>query len=169
VTAIAQRVRKLLDDERVAYETIHHEEDFTAPETAPHTHTPGRAFAKAVVVRVGDEYAMAVLPAHHDINFERLSEILGHKRVKLASEKQIKKLCPDCEAGAVPPFGNLYDLPVYASPILAESEKITVVAGSHSEAVRLAWRDYETLVKPELRDFSDVGGEGPPTKSPAGS
>ncbi len=154
MTVIASRVRKLLEEAGIAYETIHHVEDFTAQETAHHTHTPGRALAKAVVVRVDGQHVMAVLPAHHVVDTERLAAALGHRQVTLASEEEIAKLCPDCEVGAVPPFGNLYGLRVVASPSLAENERITVVAGGHSDVIRIAYRDFEALVKPEHVDFS---------------
>lgn len=157
MTEIADRVQTLLDQHKVAYETIHHVTDYTAMETAQHTHTPGSQFAKAVVVRVGEGHAMAVLPAHQMVDLERLGEVLGHREVEFASEDELGKLCPDCEVGAVPPFGNLYDLPVVASPLLAEHDQITVVAGGHSDVIRLAYRDFEALVKPRVAEFSVTG------------
>ena len=155
MTAIAERVRSLLEENSVEYEQIHHESDFTALETADHTHTPGRQFAKAVVVRVGDGHALAVLPSHHVVDVERLGFALGGKQVELAAEDEIDEFS-DCKAGAIPPFGNLYGLPVYVSPTLAEQERITCVAGSHSEAIRFAYRDFERLVRPRELDFSVV-------------
>lgn len=155
MTEIAERVRSLLEENGVEYEQIHHEQDFTALDTADHTHTPGRRFAKAVVVRVAGEHALAVLPSHHVVDVERLGFALGGKQVELALEDEIDEFS-DCEAGAIPPFGNLYGLPVYVSPALAEEDRITCVAGSHSEAVRFAYRDFERLVQPRQLDFSVV-------------
>jgi pyrimidine operon attenuation protein/uracil phosphoribosyltransferase/prolyl-tRNA editing enzyme YbaK/EbsC (Cys-tRNA(Pro) deacylase) len=119
------RVLALLDSHGLAYERIRHPRDYTAQETAAHTHTPGRQFAKAVMLRLSDGYAMAVLPAHHHVDLERLGAALGGRQVELASEQQIAELCPDCEEGALPPFGNLYGLRVYASPVLARNDRIT--------------------------------------------
>lgn len=160
------RVQTLLEERGIRYERIHHARDYTAQETAAHTHTRGREFAKAVVVRVGDEYAMAVLPSHHAVDPERLSSALGGKPVTLATEAEITKLLPDCEVGAIPPFGNLYDLPVYVSSTLTEDETITCVAGTHEDALRLAYRDWQALVRPQVIDFSVAlhgrrGAEGP--------
>jgi len=155
MTEIAERVRTLLEENEVEYEQIHHEQDFTAMETADHTHTPGRRFAKAVVVRVTGRHALAVLPSHHVVDVERLAFALGGKDVELASEDEIDEFS-DCEAGAIPPFGNLYGLPVYVSPALAQEERITCVAGSHAEAIRLAYRDFARLVQPRQLDFSVV-------------
>jgi Ala-tRNA(Pro) deacylase len=146
----------MLDREKVRYETLRHSRDYTAQETAAHTHTHGREFAKAVVVKVGGAFAMAVLPSHHVVDTERMSAALGGRRVELAGEDEIGRLLPDCEEGAIPPFGNLYQLPVYVSPVLGESERITCVAGSHEEAIRLAYRDWERLVRPQVIDFSVV-------------
>ncbi len=148
------RVQALLDERGIEYETIHHARDYTAQETAAHTHTRGREFAKAVIVKVGDGYAMAVLPSHHAVDPERLSRALGGERVELASEQEIARLLPDCEVGAIPPFGNLYDLPVYVSPTLTEDRTITCVAGTHEDAMRLAYRDWESITKPRVVDFS---------------
>ena len=125
-------------------------------ETAAHTHTPGRKFAKAVIVRVGGAYAMAVVPSHHVVDLERLASALGGAEVALASEDEFRGLCPDCEAGAIPPFGNLYDLEVYVSPELEANERITCVAGHHAEAIRLDYCDFERLVKPKPIDLSVV-------------
>ncbi len=88
MTAIAERVRSLLEENSVEYEQIHHESDFTALETADHTHTPGRQFAKSVVVRVGGGHALAVLPSHHVVDVERLGFALGGKQVELASQSE---------------------------------------------------------------------------------
>lgn len=161
MSEIAARVRDFLDEHGVDYERLHHQRDYTAMETAAHTHTPGRQFAKAVMVRVGGELAMAVLPSHHVVDVERLSAALGGAPVEIASEEEFANVCPDCEEGAIPPFGNLYGLPVYVSPTLAENERITCVAGHHAEAIRLAYRDFDRLVKPRQVDLSVVF-HGPP-------
>jgi Ala-tRNA(Pro) deacylase len=161
MTEIAARVRAFLDEEAVEYERIHHQRDYTAMETAAHTHTPGKQFAKAVIVRVSGELAMAVLPSHHVVDVERFGAALGGADVVIAHEDEFANLCPDCEEGAIPPFGNLYSLPVYVSPALAESEHITCVAGHHAEALRLDYSDFERIVQPKQIDLSVVY-HGPP-------
>ncbi len=153
---IAARVRALLEENGVEYERIHHDRDYTAMETAEHTHTPGAQFAKAVIVRVRGDYAMAVVPSNHVVDLERLAFSLGGAEVALASEEEFRGLCPDCEEGAIPPFGKLYGLEVYVSPALVANERITCVAGHHAEAIRLAYRDFERLVKPKSIDLSVV-------------
>lgn len=164
---IARRLRAHLDENGVKYEAIPHQRDYTAMETAAHTHTPGAEFAKAVIVRVHGELSMAVMPSHHMLDLERMSAALGGAEVELASEDEFEDLCPDCEEGAIPPFGNLYGVAVYVSPALAEHEAITCVAGHHAEAIRLAYRDFERLVQPKAIDLSAVRhGEGPERGAP---
>jgi Ala-tRNA(Pro) deacylase len=156
MSEISKRLRAYLEKNDVQYEQIHHHRDYTAMETAAHTHTPGRQFAKAVVVKVDGDFVMAVLPSHHVVDLERMAAALGGAKVELASEEEFEGLCPDCEAGAIPPFGNLYALEVFVSPALAEADHITCVAGHHAEAIRLAYRDFEQLVKPRPLDLSVV-------------
>ena len=151
---ISERLRDFLEQQHVPYETIRHTTDFTAQHTAADTHTPGREFAKTVVVRVDGKPAFAVLPAHHRVDFERLRGALGAGEVALCSEHDMEELCPDCDAGAVPPFGNLYEMPVYLSPALAGDERITFNAGNHQTAVRMAFADYDRLVRPRRVELS---------------
>jgi len=165
MTEIAIRLRTCLEENGVAYERIHHHRDYTAMETAAHTHTPGKQFAKAVIVRIRGDYAMAVVPSNHVVDLERLASAFGGAEVALASEEEFQGLCPDCEEGAIPPFGNLYGLDVYVSPALARHERITCVAGHHAEAIRLDYRDFERLVNPKPVDLSVVDHGNPPARS----
>lgn len=160
-TAIPTRVRSFLEDRGVLYQVIHHPRDFTAEETAHHTHTPGRSFAKAVVVRGGDRYALALVPSNHHVDLEKVGAVMQGSQPELASETEIRDLCNDCDVGAVPPFGNLYGLAVYASPELAACEEITCVAGTHEDAIRVSWRDFARLVRPRIADISQVYHGGP--------
>lgn len=164
MSEIAGRLRAFLEENGVEYEQLHHTTDYTAMETAAHTHTPGKQFAKAVIVKVRGSHVMAVLPSHHVVDPERMGSALGGADVALASEEEIEGVCPDCQEGAIPPFGNLYGLDVYVSPALAANERITCVAGHHAEAIRLAYRDFERLVKPTPLDLSVVyhGDRGAP-------
>ena len=98
--------------------------------------------------------AVAVLPASHFVAESRLAKSLGAEKVRLATEFEMEDLCPDCEVGAAPPFGNLYGLPTYACPVLARDERITFNAGSHRDAVRMSWSDYERLAQPRVVSLS---------------
>ncbi|MEX2215344.1 MAG: YbaK/EbsC family protein [Phycisphaeraceae bacterium] len=152
---LSSRLVEFLDQQQVDYEVIHHLRDFTAQRTAADTHTPGRAFAKAVIVIAdGARPAMLVLPAHQKVDLKRAASVLGAAEVTLADERQLRRWFPDCEVGAEPPFGNLYDVPVYVSPMLAADEEITFNGGSHDEAVRLPYRIYQHLVHPKIADVA---------------
>jgi Ala-tRNA(Pro) deacylase len=154
MSGLAPRLGQLFEREKVSYEIVRHPPGYTAQHVAAHTHTRGREFAKTVVLRADDRYVMAVLPAHRRVSLDRARETLGAGKVRLATEEELRRLFPDSEVGAEPPFGNLYDLPVYASPELAENERITFNGGSHEQCVRIRWADYERLVRPTLADWS---------------
>lgn len=151
---INERLRLLLDEHAVEYQTLHHRDDFRALTTADDTHTPPREFAKTVFVWIDGSYAMVVLPATHFVAESKLARSLGAEKVRLASESEMRDLCPDCELGAAPPFGGLYGLPVYASPVLASDEQVTFNAGTHRDAVRMSWADFERLARPRITSLS---------------
>lgn len=142
------RLREFLDKEHVKYVTIGHSPAFTAQEVAASAHIPGKQLAKSVVVRIDGELALAVMPASDNIELDRLKAAVGASEVGIASEDEFRDLFPDCETGAMPPFGNLYDMQVFVSQELREDEEIAFNAGSHSELVKLAYADFERLVKP---------------------
>lgn len=154
MSSIASRLHELLDRHGVEYEIIHHREDFRARDTAEDTHTPPEAFAKTVVVHVDDRFALTVLPANHHVDPGGLARSIGARHVRLASEPEMQELLPDCDVGATPPFGELCGLSLYASPHLAGAERITFNAGTHEDAVRMRWADYERLAKPQIVDLS---------------
>lgn len=154
MTGVAARLREFLDAHDVEYEAIHHRVDYRARKTAQDTHTPPAEFAKTVFVRVDGRIVLAVIPASKTVALGKLRHGLAAQDVQLAREWEFSELCPDCEPGAAPPFGNLYDLPVYVSPALAEDEEITFNAGSHQDAIRMAYRDFERLVKPRVLPIS---------------
>lgn len=144
------RVISHLQDQGIDYEIIPHPLDYSAQRTAADTHTPGKAFAKPVILKIGaDRYVMVVLPAPHKVDLAKAREQFGEE-VALASEQELGQLFPDCELGAEPPMGNLYELAVYVSPELAEDETITFNAGNHQEAIRMRYQDFERLVRPEV-------------------
>lgn len=154
MTAICDRLRSFLDRERIPYQTLRHPPDFTAQETAAHTRTPGREFAKVVVVHVDGLPAMAVLPAHHRLDLAKLASELGAKDVELCREDELRKLFEDCEVGAEPPFGNLYGMPVFLSRAMADDLHVTFNAGSHEDVVRMPFVEYVKAVRPRIMDLS---------------
>lgn len=151
---LKNRLTTLLDDKRVGFELIHHEPDYSALETAEDTHTPGHAFAKCVVINTDKGPVLAVLPAPRRVDFEKFAGAVGQEHVALANEKTIAELFPDCEVGAEPPFGHLYGMPVYVDEELAGQEYITFNAGSHDEAMRIRYADFERLEHPTPARFS---------------
>ena len=150
MSEIPSRLREFLDENGVGYRVIHHTRDFRAMDTADDTRTPMQEFAKTVFICVDGEYAMAVLPASHFLSERRLEEALEARSVRLASESQMVLFCPDCDAGAAPPFGNLYGLPVFVSPALTQDEEITFNAGTHQDAIRMSYADFERLTHPRI-------------------
>ena len=146
------RLADLLESKGVAYRSLHHPADVTSQGTAAHTHTPGQSFAKSVVVWVDGRYVMAVLPAPMRVDLEKLRKWLNAFEVRLATEEEMARLFPDCEVGAEPPFGQLYEVPVYVTPLLAH-DRITFNGGSHEEAVQIRYDDFVALAKPSVIDF----------------
>lgn len=149
-----EKLKKFLNDNEIRFVCVSHSPAFTAQEIAASAHVPGRELAKTVMVELDGALAMAVLPASHQVDMEALQELAGAQKIDLASEEQFASLFPGCEPGAMPPFGNLYDMPVYAAEALAEDEEITFNAGSHTELVRLAFEDFIRLVKPTTGRFA---------------
>jgi len=146
----AQSLKSFLDTNHVKYTTISHSPAYTAQEVAASAHIPGKELAKTVIVKVDGEFAMAVLPASKHISLSRLRTAAGAGDAEIATEEEFEKLFPDCELGAMPPFGNLYDMPVFAAKELTEDEEIAFNAGSHTELVQLAYRDFDKLVHPKV-------------------
>ncbi len=145
-----QKLKEFLDTQKVKYVTIYHSPAFTAQEIAASAHVPGKELAKTVMVKIDGKLAMAVLPASFRVDMDLLKDVTGASNVELASEKEFKDLFPACEVGAMPPFGNLYGMEVYVSEALTEDDEIAFNAGSHTELVRLAYADFERLVKPKV-------------------
>lgn len=148
------RLKGFLDENDVKYVTISHSEAFTAQEIAAAAHLPGKEMAKTVMVKIGDELAMVVLPAPDQVSLERLQQVTGAHDAELASEDEFSKLFPGCEVGAMPPFGNLWDMNVFVDERLRENEQIAFNAGSHTELVKLPYSDFERLVEPVVAQVS---------------
>ena len=150
----ATRLKDYLDSHKVKYTAISHSPSYTAQEIAASAHVPGKELAKTVIVKIDGRMAMTVMPAPESIDFGALKQALGADSVELATEKEFADSFPECEAGAMPPFGNLYDMDVYVAEHLADDDEIAFNAGSHTELVRLAYSDFEKLVKPKLLKFT---------------
>jgi len=152
-----RQITDFLDKEKVPYELLAHERAFTAQGVAASLHVRGRDFAKAVIVKTADgRRVMAVIPGPRHVDLEALEGLLG-TRVELAREEEFAGLFPGCELGAEPPFGNLYGLPVYADESLHRDPDIVLNAGTHTEAIRMRWADYERLVRPVVGALSTPG------------
>jgi Ala-tRNA(Pro) deacylase len=150
----ATKHRRFLDENHVRYVSIQHSPAYTAQETAASAHIPGRELAKTVMVKIDGDMAMAVLSATKRLDLESLKQAAGAQAVALAREEEFKSMFPDCEVGAMPPFGNLYGLKVYADQALNEDEQIAFNAGSHAELILMAYEEFERLVEPVVASLS---------------
>jgi len=148
------RLKEFLTANGVHFEEIPHAQTFTAQEIAEAAHVPGKEMAKTVMVKLDGELAMAVLRAPDHVSVARLKHATGAHDVELASEHEFSDRFPNCEVGAMPPFGNLWDLPVFVDQRLREDEMIAFNACSHTELLRLAYNDYERLVGPVVAELS---------------
>ena len=149
-----RKLKTFLDQEKIKYINIIHSTAYTAQEVAASAHITGRELAKTVIVELDGNMAMAVLPANRKIVLQDLREVTGSEEVKFASEEQFKQAFPDCETGAMPPFGNLYGMDVYAAESLTENDQIAFNAGSHTEVIKMAYKDFERLVRPRVVSFT---------------
>jgi len=151
---IANRLKGFLNEHKVAYHVLRHHETFTSPEIAQALHVPGEQLAKVVIVKSTHGQAMAVLSANPHVNLEKLARALGEQRVELASEDEFRGTFPDCELGAMPPFGNLYDIPVVVDERLAGNREVVFEAGTHHEAIKIRYDDFVRLVHPKTADIA---------------
>lgn len=149
------KLREFLDSQQIKYLVISHSLGYTAQGIAAAAHVSGKKLAKTVIVKLDGILAMAVVPASEHVDMDRLKALTGCKCVEIASEKEFQNAFPDCELGAMPPFGNLYDMPVYADASLAEHEEITFSAGTHRELVRMHWEDMLHIVNPTIAELTD--------------
>lgn len=145
-----KRLREYLDSKGVKYATIAHSPAYTMTEIAKAAHMPGNKLAKTVMVDMDGSLAMVVLPTPKHVDLKLLREVTGARSVRLATERQFKDKFPGCEVGAMPPFGNLYDMAVYVAPEMTECDWIAFNAGSHTELLQLAYEDFARLVKPHV-------------------
>ena|ERR1700730_3472817 len=149
-----KKLQEFLDGHHIKYVVISHSVAYTAQGVAALTHISGKELAKTVIVKIDGALAMALLPASLHIDLSQLRSAASAKNVALASEEEFKERSPDCETGAMPPFGNLYDMPVFADESLARDKEVAFNAGSHRKLVRLAREDFVSLVEPKIVRFA---------------
>jgi Ala-tRNA(Pro) deacylase len=146
-------VKAMLKEKGVEFEVIRHEHTYTAQEVAAAEHVTGHMFAKPVILKAGDEAYMFVLPASRHVGLKQAGEAVG-KELALADEEEMKRIFPDCEIGAEPPFGSPYGVPTYVDESLAERGEIVFRAGNHDETIKMSYADYAQIENPTTASFS---------------
>lgn len=147
-------LRDYLDRHNIKYIVVSHSPAFTAQGIAALAHVPGKELAKTVMVKLDGKLSMAVLPASYHVDLGLLKRATGTNTIELASENDFRDRFPECETGAMPPFGNLYGIDVFADESLAKDKEIVFNACSHRELIRLSWQDYISLVRPRIIKFA---------------
>lgn len=148
------QLEKIFAEQHVRYEFFEHPLAISAQRAAQAEHIPGAEEAKVVIVRAYGRTLMAVLPATHHVDLMKLKTLLEAEDVEIESERELERLFPDCEVGAMPPFGHLYGLPVIVDRSLTSRSKIVFNAGSHTEAIRMRFDDYTKIANPLVGDFA---------------
>lgn len=150
----ANKLKDFLDSNKIKYTSISHSPAYTAQQIAASAHIPGKELAKTVVIKLDGKIAMAVLPASYKVDFDLLKKAVRASKAELASEQEFKDMFPECEVGAMPPFGNLYGMDVFVAESLTEDDEIAFNACSHKELIRMTFKDYEKLAKPKVMKFA---------------
>lgn len=148
------KLRDFLDRQQVKYMVFSHTLAYTAQGVAAVSHVSGKELAKTVIIKLDGEFAMAVVPAARHVDLPLLKTVSGARTVELATEQEFKDKFPDCETGAMSPFGNLYGMPVYADERIAATKEITFNAGTHRDLVRMHWEDLERMVHPKIANIT---------------
>lgn len=151
-----KKIKDFLDKNKIKYVTIKHSPAYTAQEIAESAHISGKNIAKTIIVKIDGKLAMAVLPANYLIDIDLLKDATKAEYVELAGEKEFQDMFPGCDVGAMPPFGNLFGMPVYVAQTLTKDEEIAFNAGTHTELIKLSYQDFANLVKPVVLKFSLV-------------
>lgn len=151
---ILKKLQTMLDDEHIAYEVHTHPLAYTAQEIAEKQHVPGRELAKVVMLEVDERLVMGVLPGTRKVHLNTVKESLGAANVRLATEDEFTARFPECEIGAMPPFGNLFGVEVVVDPELEKDEYIYFNAGNHVQTVRMKYQDFAKLVRPRVMQLS---------------
>jgi len=150
----ATKLREFLDNRDIKYVTVSHSKAFTAQEVAESAHISGKELAKTVIVKLDDTLAMAVLPASLIIDLDLLQRATGASQLTIATEGEFREVFPECETGAMPPFGNLYQMNTFVDQRLREDEEIAFNACSHTELIKMSFGDFEKLANPIAANFS---------------
>lgn len=154
--SIPAKLKELLDKQHVGYEIIQHPYAVTAQQAAQVEHISGKQHAKVVMLSSDGKLVMTVCPASSRVDLQKMGSTLG-KPVRLAKEDEFKDRFPDCETGAMPPFGELYDVAVYVDKSMKENQEIVFEAGTHTEAVKMRYADFENIVHPNVAEFARGG------------
>jgi Ala-tRNA(Pro) deacylase len=149
-----ERLEEYLRNHGVQFEAQHHRVAYTAQDVAASEHIPGKYLAKVVMVVADGRLVMLALPAPHHVELDRARAALNASEVRLATESELSGAFQDCEVGALPPFGNLYNVPVYVDPYLAEDEWIVYRAGTHTDTHKISYADFERLVHPTTAEIA---------------
>lgn len=152
---IMRRLKEILDQARVSYEVYNHALAYTAQEVAATQHVSGKEMAKVVMLKVDGALVMGVLMGSQKVSLNRAKQSLGANEVRVATEDEFISRFPDCEIGAMPPFGNLFGLPVYVDPALEQDEFIYFNAGNHVQTIRVRYKDFERLVQPRVARLAE--------------
>jgi len=147
------KLDELLSSRQIAFERLPHRPTYTADRMAQTLHVRGREVAKPVLLRAGPGYVLAVLPATHQVDLERVRQDLGED-VQMATEDEMERVFPDCERGAMPPFGSLYHVQTLVDESLAQDDQIVFENQNHEEAIRMSYQDYEALEHPRKGRFA---------------
>ena len=150
---IPSKLIDFLNQGKVRYEILHHPEAFTAQELTAIEHVKGKQHAKVVIIKANGDKFMAVLPADHRVDLEKLNKATG-RQTALATEAEFKSVFPDCAVGTMPPFGNLYGVETYVEKSLTENDFIVFEAGTHSDAMKMRYGDFEQLAQPKIAEFA---------------
>ncbi|NMB82480.1 MAG: YbaK/EbsC family protein [Ignavibacteria bacterium] len=150
----SRKLKEFLDQNNVKYVTIKHSVAYTSQEIAASAHIKGKELAKTVLIKINGKMAMCVLPASYKVDFEQLKNAIGNENIRLANEMEFKDKFPECEVGAMPPFGNLYNMDTYVAESLLDDDEIAFNAGTHTELIQLSFKDFMNLVKPKVVNFS---------------
>lgn len=148
-----EMLAKYFEESGVSYQSFQQRSAYTAQEVAAAGHIPGRLVAKVVMVVIDGQMRMFALPAHRRLDFGKVKAAISAKEVRLATEAEFAAVFPECDVGAMPPFGNLYSIPVYVDRSLTEDPEIFFLAGTHEDTMKVNYQDYQRLVDPEVGDF----------------
>ncbi len=149
----SRKLKEFLDANKIKYVSIQHSPAYTAQEIAASAHIHGKELAKTVIIKKDGQLAMAVLPANYHVDVEALKKVTGANSLTVATEQEFKDAFPECEIGAMPPFGNIYGMETYVEDALTENKEIVFNAGTHTELIKISYQDFLKLVKPKVLSF----------------